>query len=256
MAERIADAFYPSLNNAEAQSANRALISEFPKVIRGDRDPPITQQSHGNVSFLLLKAPRKQPDGKSIVGFFKLRGNWADINQCKQAAAKIIREQDSMNKIRVAEVGVWFPITDGDGQAESVDVNTNIPAEEEKIKAEAIKTREEEKNRIARELKEREQEVKDAKDINDDPESLDYYVMKRVVWLRLQENIEQYRTKTEDLEKKWRETRKLLDRLEVSHPGFEAEWIDRYNEERRKSKIPDYIPSEEQDGLYKKKIVE
>ena len=175
---------------------------------------------------------------------------------CSNEASKIVREQDSANKIRLVEVGAWYPITDEDGPTEKIDVRTEMPAEEEKVKREAIRQREEDSARIIREIKEREEEIKKAPDLNDNEESLDFYVMKYITWLRLQENMEQFKAKVTDLENKWKKTRKLLATLDEKHPEYNGAWINRYNEERRKTKIPDYIPNDEQEELYTKKIME
>jgi vacuolar-type H+-ATPase subunit I/STV1 len=79
--------------------------------------------------------------------------------------------------------------------------------------------------------------------------------MKRVAWLRLHEHLEQIRDKEEDLTKKWKATRKLLSDLETKHPEYAKVWLDRYNEERRKNKIPDYILGPGEEELYQKTLI-
>ena len=154
------------------------------------------------------------------------------------------------------EVGSWYPITDDDGPTEKIDVRTDVPAEEEKLKKDAIRHREEESARIMRELKERTEEIKSSKDINEEEDSLDYYVMKYVTWMRIKENIDQFANKLKDLESKWRSTRQVLAKLDEAHPEYNKVWLDRYNEERRKTKIPDFIPGDDLEELYQKKITE
>lgn len=251
----IADPLHPPISGREAENAVNDLLV-YPKILRGNTDRPVGQQNYGLLSFLLLKEPKKTESGKPCYGFIKLRGNYADKNLCANEASRIIREQDSANKIRIIEVGSWVPITDDDGTSEKIDVRTDTPAEEEKMKREAMKQREEESARIMREIKERTEEVKNAPDLNDDKESLDYYVMSYVTWMRLQENMEQFRAKTKDLENKWKKVRRTLVDLDEKHPEYNTVWLDRYNEERRKTKIPDFIPGPEQDELYKQKIVD
>lgn len=250
----IKDPLYPALKGEEADRAVKGQLS-YPQVIRGDKDPPVTQQSFGLVSLALFKEPKKTDTGKSIYGFFKLRGNHTDRNQATVEASKIIRKVDSKNAVKVVEVGAWTPITDEDGNGEKIDVRTEISEEDERLKRAAIKEKEDETSRIIKEIKERETEIKESKDLNDDSDSLDHYVMKMVAWLRLHENIEQLRAKQEDLTKKWKSTRKLLFDLETKHPEYAKVWLDRYNEERRKTKIPDYIPSPAEDELYQKVIM-
>jgi hypothetical protein len=251
----IRDPLHRPLTEQETKAAVKDLVVEYPQVLRGDRDKAVVQQTYGIVSFLLLKEPSKTSNGKRCHGFIKLRGNHGDKNLCVNEAARIVREQDSKNKNRIVEVGVWYPITDDDGTAEMVDVREDVSQEEDRKRREAIRQREEESARIIKEIKEREEEIKNSKDLNDDKDSLDYYTMKYVTWLELKSNVDRFRAKMDDLEKKWKETRKILAEMDGSHPEFNKVWIDHYNQERRKTKLPDFIPSTEQDELYAKKIL-
>jgi hypothetical protein len=165
-------------------------------------------------------------------------------------AFKIVREQDSKYPLRIAPVGCWIPLSDDDA---IVNRNTNINTEEEENPAREAALREEERKRekIMKELKEREEEVKTAKDYNEDKESIDFYTMKMVVWMRLQENIDIERKKLRELEGKLVDTRAILSGLDKSHPSFNEDWIDNYNKERRKAGIPDYVPGEAQMKTYR-----
>lgn len=238
---------HPPLSGEEAKAAVSSLISdktpEFTKIIRSQTDEPVTQQSCGLVSWMLFSEPRKLASGKPVYGFIKLRGNYADSDLCKKKAADIIRNQDSRNKINVLPIGSWLPITDDDGLTKET---INVQTEEDPLddlREKAAKEKEKEQQRIMREIKEREEEVKNAKDYNDDTDHLDYYTMKRVTWMRLVEEKQILQKKIESVEEKVKETRKLLFQLEKRNPGHLGEWIDHYNKERRKAKIPDYIPS-------------
>ena len=246
---------HPSLTGDAASAAVKHQIAEYPRVIRGDKDLPVPQQCNGLISLALFKQPVLSKSGKPVYGFCKLRGNWVDLNQAKNQAAEIVRTQDSANKIRVVNVGEWFPITNEDGMSETVDVRVDIPTEEQKLKELAIKERDQEQRRIMRELKEREDEVKNSKDYNDDTEDIDYYTMKRITWLRLHENVQLFRKKINDLEEKWKKTRKELSELEGKHPEYKTSWIDNYNKERKKSGIPNYIPGDEEEKLYELNLV-
>jgi hypothetical protein len=233
---------YPVLRGEVGQAAIDGQILYYPKVTRSMRDEPIETQTRGLVSFMFLKEPRQTTTGKNLYGFFKLRGNWADENQATARASRIVTEQDSKYPIRVAHVGEWLPLTDDDSLAKkNVKVNVDETKEQKDLR-EAASQEEEKRKRIMRELKEREDEIKNAKDYNDDKEDIDFYTMKMVVWLRLQETIELEKRKIVDLEGKLLETRKLLHKLDDTHPEFNELWIENYNRERRKAGIPDYVP--------------
>lgn len=243
---------YAPLTGKVGEAAVKGQIVHYPQVVRGNRDYPVLQQAMGLISFMLFAEPKKTKNGVPVYGFFKLRGNHIDVDQCKAKAAGIIREQDSKNKIKIAEVGAWLPITEeeqGGVVQETVDVRTDA-TEQDKLREIAIKEEKDKAERIMRELREREEEVKNGRDYNSDPEHLDYYTMKKVVWLRLHENIELQRKQLKDLEGKWQATRNILADLDSRHSEYATAWIDNYNIERRKTKIPDYVPSETQNKLY------
>jgi hypothetical protein len=241
---------YPILTGNEAKNAVATQITYFPQVVRSAKDECIESQQSGLVSFMWLKEPRKTKNGKNIYGFFKLRGNWRDENQATAKASRIVREQDSKYPLRVAPVGIWFPLSDDEAM---INRNININTEEEENPAREAAQREEEdkKKKIMREIKEREEEVKTAKDYNEDKESIDFYTMKMVVWMRLQESIEIQRKKLKELEDKLLETRSILSGLDKTHTSFNEDWIDNYNKERRKAGIPDYVPGEAEMRIYR-----
>lgn len=241
---------YPELAGEVGQAAVNGQMLYYPKVARSKKDEGISKQHMGLVSFVLLKEPQKLKNGKPLYGFFKLRGNWADLEQAESKAARIVREQDSKYKIRVVDVGEWLPLTDDDGLAQK-NVNINLDATDEERKRE-IAMREEEANRAAkmRELREREEEVRNGGDYNDDTKSLNHYTMKMVVWLRIQENIEQLRTQISSLEGKLEGVRDTLRNLDDEFPEYQRSWIDNYNIERRKAGIPDHVPTQREIDRY------
>lgn len=240
------------LEGAVAEAAVSNLMVEYPRVVRSVRDYPIPNQSNGLLSFMLFKEPKILKSGKPIYGFIKLRGNWADSDQCKAKASEIVRQQDSAHQIKIAEVGAWVPITeDTNFVKENVEVKTNM-TEQDRLREIAAKENRDKQEQVAREIREREQEVKNGHDYNEDPDSIDYYTMKRVVWLRLQENIDMLRNQITSLEGKLNDTRVLLGELDEQHPTYIEDWIENYNKERRKAGIPDYIPSTREEEAYKK----
>lgn len=243
---------YPALSGEVGMAAVQDKIVPFPQVVRGNKDFPVAQQAMGLVSFMLFKEPKKLPSGLPLYGFFKLRGNYSDEDMCKTKASDIICNQDSKNKIKLAEVGAWLPITEEEGGGivkETVNVNVDA-TEQDKLREAAIIEERKKADRVMREIRDREEEVKNSKDYNDEPESLDYYTMKRITWLRLEEQLELLKSQISSIESKKSDTRVLLADLEKAHPEYSEEWIDNYNVERRKSGIPDYVPSEKQEELY------
>ncbi len=243
---------YPVLTGKVGQAAVNGQIVFYPEVVRSQRDEPIDTQNFGLVSFMILKEPQVTKDGKKIAGFFKIRGNYGDENLAIAKGSKIVREQDSKYKIRVANVGAWIPLLDDDSMVKrNVNINVEVDEQTDIAKRKADEEKENERKRIERELREREDEVKNGKDYNDDPASLDYYTMKMIVWRSLSENVVLEEKKLANLKSKLTMVRELLGKLDEEHPEHEGRWLDNYNKGRNKAGVPNYIPSESELERYR-----
>ncbi len=110
----------------------------------------------------------------------------------------------------------------------------------------AVKEKETEARRIAQEIRDAEELLKNGDDIYDRPESIDFYTMKRVTEMRLLESVQIAERKISDIKKSLTETHITLKMLEVTNPQYDVEWIDRYNKERSKTSLPAFVPGEHQ----------
>jgi len=237
---------YPPLDYKDCvgKAAVEGQIYLYPKVARSIRDDPVPGQSFALISNMIFSEPRKLRNGKMVYGFTKIRGVYADTDQAKRFACKIIREMDSKHQIRIAEVGAWVPITEEDAFVkEQLDVR--MDEKEIHLRDEAAKEKEAKQRQIMKEIREREDECKTG-DIYDDPTSLTYYSMRRVTNNVLGESIQRQINQLESTKKIRRKVQKELKRIEIDHPEYNDQWVERYNEERRKGGCPDYVPSEEQ----------
>lgn len=242
---------YPPISNADdvGKAAVEGQLITYPQVVRKNSDPPIQNQVFGNVSFMLFDTPRRFR-GKPIYGYVKLRGNHADADSARYDAYRIVRQVDSKFQVRTAPVGHWVPITDNDSGVveELYDVREND--EEHHIRDEAVKEREREARRIAKELKEGEEKLKSGDDIYDKPESLDFYTMKRVTEMKLSEAISIQKRKLQEVELQLAETHILCRKLEKTNPEYAEQWIENYNKERVKTSLVEFVPSENQFSEY------
>ncbi len=246
------DPEYPPLKGSVGQAAVKGQLVSYPMVVRGNIDPPVIGQQVSLVSFMFFKEPQVEPkSGKPLYGFFKIRGNHADMDLAKKNAAGIIREHDSKYRIRHGPVGYWLPITEADGPGtDMLDVRMND--EEVHLRDQMAKEKQHDEARVMRELEDRKEQLK--KDIYDDKSSLDYYTMKRVTDLRLQENLDIEARKFEDIKEKLATVRKELKGLEAANAQYRDLWVDNYNEGRKKSGISAYVPSEKYTALYEEAI--
>ena len=239
---------YPPLGFADSigEAAVKGQIFQYPKVVRTMVDPPLVGQRYGCISFMFFKEPRKLSNGMPVYGYIKLRGNWADESQATFESSKIIREIDSKYPIRIAPVGAWVPLTDEQAFVQE-QLDVRMDADEVQLRDEAMKEKMAEQRRIKRELNEREDELKREGDIYDDTSSLKYYAMRRVTEKTLMESRDRQINQLESSKKTLKKVQKELKKLEQGHSEYIDQWIDKYNIERRKAGIPDYVPSEEQE---------
>ena len=236
---------YPPLKSSDlvGKAAVEGQIVTYPKIVRTVVDPPINNQSIGNISFMLFSEPKKTKNGKPMYGFVKLRGIWNGEQQAKYEASKIIREIDSKYPIKISPVGVWLPITeDEDASKDKIDVK--IKDDEVHLRDEVVKEKEAEQRKIQRELDERKRELESG-DIYDDPTSLKYYTMRMVTLIRLREEKDRLIKQLSSIDVNLDKVNHDLFNLEKSHPNYNDDWIECYNIERRKSGIPDFCPDSE-----------
>lgn len=241
---------YPPLKSSD--DVGKAAINEqvftFPQVVRKNADPPISSQHYGNVSFMLFKQPRIYRD-KPIYGYMKLRGNHESEVTARHDAYRLVREVDSKFQVRIAPVGAWVPITESDVVVKEL-YDVRESDQEIHLRDEAVKEKEEYAKKIATEIRDAEERLKNGPDIYDDCESLDFYAMKRVTEMRLTEAYHASLRKIEELENKVGEQRIILKTLEKNHPNYKGEWVDVYNRERSKTSLPQFIPGETQFNEY------
>ncbi len=242
---------YPPLSGKIGHEAEKAQTITYPKVVRKMDDPPIANQMYGNLSFMFFDDPKTLSTGKKVYGFCKVRGVWPTETAATDDSKRIIREVDSRFQIRIAPVGAWVPLTNENAFCRDL---LDVPTKEEdmnQLRSEAVKQKEGDQRRIMKELKEREEEVRE-EDIYDDPTSLKYYSMKRVTEMRLTEACDINRKKYEKTEHNQTKVRIELKRLEQDNPQYADQWIECYNKEREKSGIFEYVPGENEFEEYEK----
>ena len=241
---------YPPLAGDTSKEAVRSQTIKYPKVVRQMDDPPIANQMYGNLSFMFFDDPKTLSTGKKVYGFCKVRGVWPTETTATEDSKRIIREIDSRFQIRIAPVGAWVPLTNENAFCKDLlDVDTKDDMNQ--LRSEAVKQKEGEQRKIMRELKEREEDVC-TEDLYDDKTTLKYYSMKRVTEMRLTEACEINRKKLVKTEHNQHKIRLELKHLERGNPQYKEEWVECYNQERKKSGIFAYVPGEDEFDEYEK----
>ncbi len=241
---------YPKLEADVGTASVAGQLVHYPQVVRRDVDPPIAGQTYSLVSMQIFSSPQKLSNGDMCYGFMKLRGSHPDESSAIDDAHRIIREVDSKFQVKIAPTGRWLPITQKSSfTKETIDVREST--DEVHLQDLAMKERAARNRQMAREIREREEELKNGGDIYDDPQSLTFYAMKRTTERVLRDHIDRQRKAVESSEASHRETVLILRRLERKFPGYKDQWVERYNEERRKAGITDFILSERDEQAYR-----
>lgn len=247
---------YPKLSEDDdiGKAALEGQVITYPQVVRQAEDPIISGQEYTSLSFNLLETPVTFRD-KKIHGFVKLRGNSSNEETAVKNANKLVLETDSKFQIRICRTGTWVPITESDSVVKELyDVREN--EKETHLRDQAVKEKEAEARRLARQIREAETKLKEGGDIYDDPEAIDFYVMKRVTEMKLYDTLDSHMLKIDELRKKLGEQRIILKRLEINHPDYKEKWLDVYNKERLKISLPKMIPGESQFADYESETLE
>lgn len=243
----------PSLSSEALEKAINEQIDSYPKVVRKMDDPEILGQKYGNLSFMLLEKPVRFK-GKPIYGYVKLRGNYSNEQDCKTAAKKIIEEVDSKFQIKIAHVGQWVPITEFNGVVKDItDVGFSESAKNqgaENIQGEARKQKDKEAKRHLREIEEAKRQLIEEDDIYENPESLEFYTMKRVTYGKLVEAIDIQERKLAEIKTSLIENTIILKRLDQENSSYKDKWLDEYNQKREKVSIGHYHPPESEQAQY------
>jgi len=240
----IQPGFPPLSRDLIGQAAINGQIIEYPRISRQKSDPPIPSQSFGCYGLKLFSSPRKLSNGKSVYGFIKLRGCFPDQYVSRSKMENIVLDVDSYNLNFIGPVGEWLPITEETSfcrEVMNVEKVDEIKKTERKLEEDKNKTRE----RILQEMREREKELLEKPDPNDNENGLDFYTMKKVTLLSLEQEQKKLLTQTlPNIQEKILFISKKIEELDNSHPQHKKMWIDNWNKERVKAGIPPYTEPE------------
>jgi hypothetical protein len=274
------DPYCPPLTKEETTAAVGELVVPigkisgipYPKVLRTKIDKPILNQQIGLISFFFFKTPfihiGEEGVETKVFGYFKLRGNHNDKETAEVASAGIIKEQDSTNKILLAPIGHWIPLTSSDEFIkEKVNVSTD---KEDKTQRDDLKLKDVDKDRnnSIKELKKREEEIrKEQKRIDkqlrkrikklqkpDDGSktTLKYYTGRRVTEMTLWEQKQIYLKKIQEIDEKINLVRTEAHLIDEQFPTYREMWLEKYNKKRREVGVKeDLKPNEKNIEEYK-----
>jgi hypothetical protein len=252
----IFDPLYRSLSEEEKRAAAQNLI-KYPRVIRSDINRPVPGQTHASISLRLLTEPHKTKSGAPVYGLIKVNMVAGGENLLIREVAEHIKDINSVDRHYVTQIGYWCPITSDDSFCQKR-LNVKLQGVEEghpEVVIEDMKTMTNIKNQDAdeakrAELEERIQTLRDERPIDDDPTTLQFYTMKRVVELNLREELERKRVFIKETEVKLLRLHRQLEELDQAHANYTEEWLANLNASRKKVGIMPQIWSERNEVAY------
>ncbi len=206
------------------------------------------QQAYCNMEFRIFKEPKATKTGNKCYGLWKFKGAHMSKSVAETEAENSIKKGEFVGSIKCRPSGMWHPIMDAVEGELMIDVSDKNSESKEKnleLRTKAAYEKKEEQERIIREIRENEKLLKD--DSMHDPETLNYFTMKRVTEKELSENAAILRNKLLDIEEKLNMTREIIYTSSVAHPDYDSQWVYNYNNSpmgRKASGLPDYIHSD------------
>lgn len=244
----VFDPYYDSLTGQEGRRAVEGQL-RYAQVVRRDTDEEIPGQKFALFSRLIYSKPMERGPHK-IVGLFKIRGFAATEMDAKHLASKIIKNVDSTYEILIAPVGAWTPLT---GSSIFTKEQYDVKTEQDlmALRDEASKQKQEETERKMREIKEREEQLKNPDtDPASDPGSLHSYVVKRRTEMDLRTEIKTKLKHIATLREAHRKAMEMAYALDQEYPSYQNEWIDYMNEVQAKVGIPAFKPAADEFDEY------
>jgi hypothetical protein len=218
----------------------------------GTRDPYILGQKFTNLSFIFFDKPETLK-GSPLLGFVKIRGAHDTDKAAVDDGHRIISKVESKYKILTAPTGAWLPLTESNFVVID-EYDVKMKDDELHLRDKAMKEKDAVDQRKITELKEEEQKFKDAKDIYEDEDSLDFYTLKRVTEMKLSEQYDVSLRELKKVESKLEEIRGTCFNLDTRHPEYRTGWIDNYNVSRERVGIPNFVSNDVTDyDLYIKR---
>jgi len=234
-------------------AAYAGQILTYPRIVRSNKDPIISGQNIGIVSFMQFDKPMKLKNGRLVYAFFKVRGVYESVDVATAKAKELVRNVDSKFRMLLSPVGEWLPVLDDDSAVKDI-LEVTKDDQEKSLRDEAAKKKQQEDERIMREIREKEHELRTTGDIYDNPESIEYYTMKRTTESRLTDEMELKKIQQESMREKRTMVRDELYELEKKHPEYHNKWVDVVNAKRKESGTPAFVPKPGQFEEYEEYI--
>jgi hypothetical protein len=223
----------PPLTDEQTKEATTQLVNEsflkleFPRVVRLRVDPDLSQQKLCVFSFVPSRGATPDKDG--AFGVVKFRGAFSNVQEAEERCTYLIQNVDSYNENFITFVGKEFPLTRDPKYVEKTK-EIDIRMKMDTVAKDDIKQRREAEKKEMDEMQERQKQLladtTEQKQISFD--DLDYYTTLRTKKASLRMFQEECGKKLVDAQKSIKQTVEEIEKLDVSHPDYKAQYEEKY----------------------------
>lgn len=229
----IQDKFRDDLTRDELIAAFEEKV-KYPSSIKDHVDPEnfYHPQSNSILVFNMLEKPMKV-DGEDetfVVGYVKSRGSYESKEASESVIADIIRKIDSENTNLITEVGKWTPIFMGeksiggsmmdreqvtyvlDDEGDTEDLNS--------LHSQMTEETSQRNRKIVDDINERKKKLEEESLQEENKDSLNYYIRRRVVEMSLKDAIKSSQVQLDDLNSKYTSNALYLACVDRIHPEY------------------------------------
>ena len=228
---------HPSLNDEQCDKAFRECFVNSLLDLAYERkyaDPGIVGQKYSLHSFIPSKGA--SPDKDGIYGMLKIRGTFATIEETNEKAEDLIRNHDSYHKIYHGFVGKPMPLTVKSDWSQSIE-EVDIQKQTSKIIREDIKEKRAEEKKQVEEIREREQNLREAVE-QEATDPYEQYTMLRVKKAQIIWGYLEHRTKLKELEDVFTKTLAEIKEMDEEDDDYSKKYMQKYIDAREKAGIP------------------
>lgn len=201
---------------------------KYPVFERVYIDPPLPMQNIALVSF--VPSQGASPDKDGFYGMAKVRGVFNTVNEADQRARDLIQNVDSYHKIFFARVGQPFPFTtSSEHSAESSEVDVKNKGKQ--IISEDVKQKRKEEQEEIREIKQREENLK--QDVSKDQDPLDRYTTLQVKRAQVSWTYLETQKKMEEMKKIIIKTRGEIAEMDEESDTYLKQFYQKYLDARK-----------------------
>jgi hypothetical protein len=220
---------YSELTPTELQHAKKDLSVYYRQRETVYADPPYKNQSF--CLFSWVPSENARPDENGVYGMMKFRGAFDSEDDMNARAEFLVTHCDSFHRIYHAPIGRPLPITLNEEYVRDIKFAKQSPTDDDVIHTSIQKDKENEAN-VQRELHERMKIIKQEETSPPTADPLDEYIQHKVKIAFNMAAIDNFMRQVEKAKQVIQAAHDAIQTMDLEHPTFSSQFIDKYNETR------------------------